>query len=210
MSVTSSSPLSDALIGYTPIVGRHRNAIATRLSFMGQDGRALSASRICESLGRLWPDSATPVLVDLGDDAPDARLLETEASDMLWLEVPGRLAGDAAGLELIEALHRHGYTLVLRGRPAGVLPPALLPAFKLALIHVDEDRRLDETTEHARQAAARRSIPYAQAGVQSIEIMGRCFDTGAEAVIGWPFRDALDHAGQASSNPDFMTVARML
>src|SRR5690606_41908089 len=45
---------------------------------------------------------------------------------------------------------------------------------------------------------------------RSIEIMGKCFDTGAEAVIGWPFRDALDHAGQASSNPDFMTVSRLL
>src|SRR5690606_33008550 len=210
MRTTSSSPLSDALIGYAPIVGRNRNAMATRLSFMGKDGNPLSASRICASLGKVWPDTATPVLVDIGDDAPDAGLLEIEAPEMIWIEVPGRLAGDPAGLDLMEALHHHGYTLVLRGRPAGELPPALLPAFKLALIHVDEDRRLDEGVDHARQAAARRSIPYAQAGVQSIEVMGKCFDTGAEAAIGWPFRDALDHAGKASSNPDFMTVSRLL
>ncbi|MFA7504066.1 MAG: HDOD domain-containing protein [Burkholderiaceae bacterium] len=206
----SGSPLADALIGYAPIVGRNRNAIATRLSFMTRNGGALSASRLCETLGQLWPDSATPVLLDLGEDIPDEGLLAAEAPEMLWLEVPGRLVGDAAGLELIEALHRHGHTLVLRGRPARELPPALLPAFKLALIHVDEDRRLDEDIAHARQAGARRSIPYAQAGVQSIEMMGKCFDTGAEAVIGWPFRDALDHAGLASSNPDFMTVSRLL
>jgi EAL and modified HD-GYP domain-containing signal transduction protein len=210
MRTTSSTPLSDAVIGYAPIVGRNRNAIATRLSFMGKDGNALSASRICAGLGKVWPETATPVLLDIGDDAPDAGLLDIEAPRMVWLEVPGRLAGSPEGLELIEALHRHGYTLVLRGRPSAELPAALLPAFKLALIHVDEDRRLDESVEHARQVAARRSIPYAQAGVQTIEIMGKCFDTGAEAVIGWPFRDALDHAGQASSNPDFMTVSRLL
>src|SRR5690606_36993849 len=98
------------------------------------------------------------------DDAPAAGLLEIEAPEMIWIEVPGRLAGAPAGLELMEALHHHGYTLVLRGRPAGELPAALLPAFKLALIHVDEDRRLDESVDHARRAAARRSIPYAQAG----------------------------------------------
>jgi EAL and modified HD-GYP domain-containing signal transduction protein len=210
MSITGRSPLSDALIGYSPIVGRHRNAIATRLSFMGKDGQALSGSRICEALGRIWPDTATPVLVDMGDDSPDATLLDSEVRPMLWLEIPGRLAGDPGGLELIEALYRHGYTLVLRGRPAADLPPALLPAFKLALIHVDEDRRLGEGTAQAQRQVAKRSIPYAQTGVQSIELMGKCFDTGAEAVIGWPFRDALDHASSASSNPDFMTVSRLL
>lgn len=204
-----TDPLSDALIGYAPIIGRQRNAIATRLSFMGSAGQPLSAARVCERLAATWPESATPLLVDMGDDLPDERLLDVPASPMLWIEVPGHLTGTPAGLELIEALHRHGHPLALRGRPAAELPAALLPAFRLALIHVEEDRRLREPARSA-PVPARGTIPYAQAGVQAIELMERCFATGAHAVIGWPFADAVEHAESADSNPDFATIAKLL
>ena len=34
-------------------------------------------------------------------------------------------------------------------------------------------------------AGVKRTIGYAQDGVTTIELMERCFDTGAEAVLGW-------------------------
>lgn len=210
MSRAATTSWSDSFIGYAPIVARDRNAIATRLSFLSNGGKALSASQICAGLGAIWPATATPVLLDLGDEVLDESLLEVPASEQIWLEVPGRLAGEASGLELIAALHAHGYGLVLRGRPARELPKALLPAFRLALVHVDEDRRLRATAEPVEPVSHRRAIPYAQAGVESVALMTRCFDVGAQAVIGWPFRDAIEHADAAASSPDFMVIARLL
>jgi c-di-GMP phosphodiesterase len=58
--------------------------------------------------------------------------------------------------------------------------------------------------------SVKRSIPYAQVGVQSIAMMERCFATGAFAVVGWPFEDTLKHAGSVNTNPDFTTISRLI
>ncbi|MEZ5739455.1 MAG: HDOD domain-containing protein [Burkholderiaceae bacterium] len=40
--------------------------------------------------------------------------------------------------------------------------------------------------------------------------MERGFETGATAIVGWPFKDAMERADKPASNPSFATVAKLL
>lgn len=210
----SHSELNRCAMAYEPIVGGNRAAIATRLSFVPVDGTPISLERLYPEIAALWPDSATPVLIDAGGVSPTVSIQNVKPVPHIWVEVPGAVCDGPSGFALIEAMQRAGFTLVLRGRPAVPVPTHLLSAFKLALIHVSEDRRLRDSDDEIESSRARhagqRQIPYAQEGVDSIELMERCFKAGAEAVIGWPFADAVNHAGSARTSPDFSTITKLL
>ena len=212
-SITHDTSMARSLMGYAPIIGRKRNAIATRLSFRSPAEAKTDLPALIADIRRVWPETATPVLVD-SQVAPTPELLAVEPAPHIWVEVPGAMLDGPESFGFVEKLHRKGFTLVLRGRPARELPASLVPAFRLSLIHVDEDRRLKASEAEAKAAAAeaagKRRIPYAQDGVGSIDLMERCFSVGAEAVIGWPFLDALAHADSARSNPDFITISKLL
>lgn len=96
----------------------------------------------------------------------------------------------------------------LGGRARTSLLPALVPAFGMSIIHVDEDRRLK--AEARPSSDARRSIPYVQEGIRSIATMDACFATGAHAIIGWLMEDALRQSGAANSNPDYLTIIELI
>jgi len=201
--------ISSTLLGYEPIVDRSRKAIAMRITAHPRSGEVVDVASLYDDLSRLWPESAIPVLIRAEGDALPPRLLELASSRQIWLEVPGQMTGSPAGMELIGHLHKRGFVLVLGGRPVTTLPVTMVPAFKMAIISVSEDRRLrDVATDGSR--AFSRTIPYAQAGVKSISALKRSFDAGAVACIGWPFDDALNHAVPSSSNPDFATITKLL
>ncbi len=201
--------ISSTLLGYEPIVDRSRKAIAMRITARARGGDAVDVASLYDDLSRLWPASSIPVLIRADGETLPARLLELASSREIWLEVPGAMTGTPAGLELITHLHKRGFVLVLGGRPVTTLPVTLVPAFKMAIISVSEDRRLrDVATDGSR--AFSRTIPYAQSGVKSISALKRSFEAGAVACIGWPFDDALNHAVPTSSNPDFATITKLL
>jgi EAL and modified HD-GYP domain-containing signal transduction protein len=110
---------------------------------------------------------------------------------------------------MITQLQRRGYGLVLGGRPVSTLPGSMLSAFKMSIIEVVADRRLRDG-EPGQDRGYSRSIPYAQAGVKSIGMLKKSFETGALACIGWPFDDAIQHAKPSDSNPDFGTITQLL
>lgn len=202
--------LSSTLIGYAPIVDDRRVAIASRVSMLAADGAPLSPLAAYKAFAEVWKPEAGRLLLDLGGSEPEGMLLAEEAREDLWLEVPAQMVAEPSGAELVGELHARGFKLVLLGRPLGELSPELVKAFRLSLIPVERDRRLKESLSEQAVNADRRSIPYALVGVGSIDLMERGFATGASAIIGWPFEDAMSRADKPSSNPSFGTISQLL
>ncbi len=201
--------ISSTLLGYEPIVDRTRKAIAMRFTARGRGGETADVTRLYGDLAKIWPADGTPVLLRVDGDALPEDLLEQVVFKHLWLEVPAPMTGTPEGLEMITQLQRRGYVLVLGGRPVGTLPGSMLSAFKMSIIDVISDRRLRDA-EPTKDRGYTRSIPYAQAGVKSIAMLKKSFETGALACIGWPFDDAIQHAVPSDSNPDFGTITQLL
>lgn len=198
--------LTDAMIGYEPIVGRNGNALAMRITValanrdagMADLYRALSEH--VSGGGSISVRSAARI---------DAALLEVEPLDALWIEVPAALTATAGSDELVTALQRRGFALVLSGVPPRPLPAALLPAFTMSVIHLDEDRRI--APDHgAPGPEVVRTIPFAQEGVRTVAAMKQSFARGAFAVVGWPVEDVLRSQARSGASPDFSTVVELM
>lgn len=202
--------LASHVLTYSPVVNEKRKAFATRLQIRGHHRPEPVPSEAYAALSELWSADGGPLMLDLGGVAPDAALLELEPRDDLWVEVPTAYVADEAGAERVVDLHIKGMRMVLRGRPSQGLSPQLLDAFSMSLIPVDEDRRLTEPADNARRHAERRIIPSTLTGVSSIAQMQAAFASGAEAIVGWPFDDAVDSAESSSANPSFGTVAKLI
>ena len=205
----ATAAISSTLLGYEPIVDRTRKAIAMRFTCRARGGEPADLTRLYGDLAKLWPADGTPVLLRIDGESLPAALLEQAVFKHLWIEVPAALTGSAEGLEMITQLQRRGYVLVLGGRPVSTLPGSMLSAFKMSIIDVVADRRLRDG-EPGQDRGYSRSIPYAQAGVKSIGMLKKSFETGALACIGWPFDDAIQHAKPSDSNPDFGTITQLL
>ncbi len=208
-SVAPAGAISRTLLGYEPIIDRARKAIAMRITARARGGQPVDIARLYTEVTELWPEDAIPVILRSEGAALPEQLLQVKPSRHLWLEVPAAQAAVPAGVQLIAELSRRGFVQVLSGRPVGALPPQLLPAFKMSIIAVEEDRRLREGAPAPSHEKARH-IGYAQSGVRSIAQLRRSFDAGAQACIGWPFDDAIMHAVSSDSNPDFSTITRLL
>lgn len=207
----SPTPLfTNALIGYEPIVDRQRNALAMRVSVSPVDGHASMAELYREFVEQRAGDGGTIALRSTA--RIDEELLALDPSATLWIEVPGAFVDTDDGRSLVQKLHAAGFTMVLGGRPGTPLAPELVPAFRMSIIHVDADRRLHQPLLQALQAPAntKRSIPHVNDGVRTIEMMEKCFERGAVAVVGWPTEDALQHVGKENGNPNFTTIVEMM
>lgn len=204
--------LSNSVIGYAPLVNRQRQAIAARTHIQPMAVGAASHGKLYQELVAASPADAPTLLMAVQGQALTEDILSIEPVDWIWIEVPATFVSVPAGEQLVVEMRRRGFTMVLNGRPEGELSAALLASFKLALIHVDTDRRLKEPVvpNAAHPMAAKRNMPYAQLGVQSIAMMERCFATGATAVVGWPFEDSAKHTTSVTTNPDFATLTRLL
>ncbi len=199
---------SKALIGYEPIVDRQRNALAMRVTVAPRDASVCFADLYREfSLNR---GGAGGSIALRSQAVLDDQLLKLEPLNNLWIEVPAALLESAEGLDLVGRLHASGFSMMLGGRPKAPLPAELVPAFRMSIIHVDEDRRLKEPLLKAMQSGARRLIPHVNDGVRTIAMMEACFERGATAVVGWPTEDALQHVGRENANPNYATIIEMM
>jgi EAL and modified HD-GYP domain-containing signal transduction protein len=207
----SPTPLfTNALIGYEPIVDRQRNALAMRVSVSPGKAATNMATLYREFAEQRAGEGGT---IALRSPAPiDADLLALEPSPTLWIEVPGAFVDSDDGRSLVQQLHAAGFPMMLGGRPGTPLTPELVPAFRMSIIHVDDDRRLHQPLLQAMQAPshAKRSIPHVNEGVRTIAMMEKCFDRGAAAVVGWPTEDALQHVGKENGNPNYTTIVEMM
>jgi EAL and modified HD-GYP domain-containing signal transduction protein len=199
-----------SLIGYEPIIDRKRSVMGLRVRMQAPGGGRPSMATLYDEFAEDWPAQSHSVLLSASEAVLDGRLLEVKANPNVWLEVPAELTCLPEMQDLLGDLHHNGMPMVLRGRPPIPLPPHLLPAFRMSIIHVDEDRRLLAKDSQALPAGVKRTIGYAQDGVKTIELMERCFDTGAQAVLGWPMEDAMSYRDRQNSQPDYAAIMQLI
>ena len=206
-----STVLSSVLFGYTPLIDRQRNTIGMRVPLIApREATMPAADEVYRAFSSGIELGVPPVLLAPQIDRITGAILSCKADPNVWLEVPAGFACTAEGTELVEAMMRAGFRMVLRGRTPQPLAPRILPAFKLALIDFAEDRRLKEPVGAPAQGGHSRNIPYASGGVCRIADMDASFERGATACVGWPWDDALEQASKRSANPDFTTITELL
>ncbi|MFO1300940.1 MAG: HDOD domain-containing protein [Burkholderiaceae bacterium] len=203
------SLLAGALIGYEPIVGRSGNALAMRVTVELAD-RSADLAALYRALSAHVPGGGA--IAVRSNAAIDEELLRVEPLDSLWVEVPAATTATPQGRQLVAALHRCGFPMVLAGIPPVPLAVELVPAFRLSVIHVDDDRRVafDEGETPARASGVERAIPFAQEGVRTVAAMKESFARGAFAVVGWPMDDVLRRHVGAGANPDYATIVELM
>lgn len=205
------SILSQTLMSYAPMIDRGRAVVATRLSIapVTADAR-LDAAHLMRTVDEVWPADATPVTLDIVADVLTGEVLATPFTAPLMLEVPAARACDPANTDFLLALHNKGQRLVLSGVPEGEpLPAKLLPCFKQSIVPLDQDRRVNQA-DGAAPAGASRSIGFVQSGVRTIAEMEASFARAAQAIVGWPFDDALKSHAKQGANPDLSTIVELI
>ncbi len=180
--------LGSVWICYAPLIDKKRKAIGTRLTILStQPQWRPSVGPLLVELNDILPDSSVPVLVAPLDAEFDDSVLDWQAPHNTLLEIPANALLDPKVQGIAQALFRDGKRLVLRGRAAAPLPPALVSCFEYAVIHVSEDRRRFDTGK-AEHGMLRR-IPFIVTGVQSVADAIEAFDREAAACVGWPLED---------------------
>ena len=123
------------------------------------------------------------------------------------------MAVDPANTESIVALHEHGTTLLIKGRPLKELPREVLPCFKQSIIDLSDDRRINPVASKA-PVGVTRNIPHVLAGIHSVADMDGAFERGAIAVLGWPIGDEVTerpkNVREKSAPIDLQTVVELM
>ncbi|WP_280151246.1 HDOD domain-containing protein [Piscinibacter sp. XHJ-5] len=204
--------LGQVALGYSPFIDRNRTVTATRLTvFPLRPDATLDASQLLRAVGSVWPADGARVSLNVASESLLQDLLKAEPTINVMIEVPAFMASDPANIEPLLALHKHGNTMLLKGRPLKELPREVLPCFKYSIIDLVDDRRATEGP-HAPNGAVR-SISHVQAGIASIAEMEASFNRGAAAVLGWPIDDAVAMStagGKPAGQTDLQVIVELI
>ncbi len=205
--------LGQVALGYSAFIDRNRAVTATRLTvFPLKPDAVLDAAQLLQAIASVWPPEGGRVSLNVASEGLLQDLLRSAPSHNLMVEVPAFMAADPVNSESIIALHAHGTTLMLKGRPLKELPREVLPCFKQSIIDLADDRRIG--TGAAAPAGVTRSIPHVLAGIHGIADMDGAFDRGAIAVLGWPIGDEVTERPKGSRAPptpiDLQTVVELI
>jgi EAL and modified HD-GYP domain-containing signal transduction protein len=228
--------LGQVALGYSPMIDRQRNVVATRLTvFPERPDAAPDAAALLAALAEVWP----------ADSAP-SEPLKLQPRPLDPAAVAQRAATGGAGVKPPVSLNLAGEAL-LRGVMAAGPGPQLMvevPAFMagdashhaaLAALHgagsvlLIKGRPLAplppevlgwfshsivETDEERRGNAAPapgvRTVTTVQAGARSSAEIEAAFQRGAVAVLGWPWDDAPPKPAGRNSVPSDVNVVMQL
>jgi len=221
--------LGQVALGYSPMVDRRREVLATRLTVFPERPDALAtpadAAALLRAFEVVWPRPQAPAAgqparpldpVAGGARAPGAErpvalniagegLLEavmaSQPSGQFLIEVPAFMAADPAHAEALTALHRAGSVLLIKGRPTRPLAPEVLACFSHSLVDAGDDRRSD-----AGAAAGVRRVTTVQTGVHTAADAARAFERGAVAVLGWTHEEPVQKADAKRPVPADVSV----
>ena len=204
LAMANSDPaiLGQVALCYSPFIDRDRSVSATRLTvFPLHADTQLDAAQLLHAIGTVWPADGGKVSLNIASENLLQSLLSCGPSANLMVEVPAFMACDPVNTAALTALHAQGNVLLLKGVPLGELPREVLPCFKYAIIHLSDDRRLNQTAAQraAAQASAARSIPHVQSGITSMAELDASFERGASAVLGWPIDEVAPDLSKAES-----------
>ncbi|MFL6660741.1 MAG: EAL and HDOD domain-containing protein [Rhizobacter sp.] len=208
----SDAILGQVALGYSPFIDRNRAVTATRLTvFPLKPDLVLDAAQLLQAVAGVWPADGARVSLNVASESLLQDLLKAEPTTNVMIEVPAFMASDAANVDALLALHRHGNVMLLKGRPLKELPREVLPCFKYSIIDLADDRRANETG-HSPSGVAR-TIPHVQAGVASLADMEASFTRGAAAVLGWPIDDVVSNAmarGKPAGQTDLQVIVELI
>jgi EAL and modified HD-GYP domain-containing signal transduction protein len=198
--VNDNNILGQVALGYSPFIDKSRAVTATRLTVFPLRPEATpDVAQLLHAVGSVWPADGGRVSLNVLNEGLLVDLMKASPSPNLMIEVPSFMASDPANIESLQALHRAGTTLLIKGRPVKEVPREVLHCFTYSIVDLAEDRRINEAPGAA-PANVERSIRYVQAGVRTLVEMEGSFNRGAAAVLGWPIDDAISEA-QAKGKP---------
>lgn len=205
--------LGQVALGYSAFIDRNRTVTATRLTvFPLRSDVTLDAGQLLRAVSSVWPENGGRVSLNITSESLLHDLLQTSPTHNLMIEVPAFMAADPVNTAAIIALHAHGTTLMLKGRPLKELPREILPCFTQSIIDLSDDRRV--ATGGAAPAGVTRTIPHVLAGINTPADMDGAFNRGAVAVLGWPLGDEVTErpkGGRAPPTPiDLQTVVELI
>ena len=223
-------------LGYTPMVNRQREVVATRLTvFPERPEAAPDAGALLAALQEVWPapedasneplklsprpldpsargararDARPPVTLNLAGEGLLRAVIAANPTTQFMIEVPAFMASDAVFAVQLRHLHEAGNLLMIKGRPLQPLPHEVLALFSHSIVEMGEDRRNGEATA---DAASMRKITTVQAGARTSVEVEAAFQRGAVAVLGWPMDDAPPKPSVRGSVPsDVNTVMTLI
>jgi EAL and modified HD-GYP domain-containing signal transduction protein len=209
--VSETNILGQVALGYSPFIDRNRSVSATRLTiFPLRPDAVLDVGQLLHEVGNVWPATGARVSLNIVSESLLHELMQVRPSENLMVEIPSFMATDPNNIPALLALHSHGSTLLLKGRPLKELPREVLPCFKYSIIDLADERRLDKPPP----PGVVRSILHVQSGVRTVADMEGAFARGAEAVLGWPIDDAVSttaaRTGQSQAGPGMQTIAKLI
>jgi EAL and modified HD-GYP domain-containing signal transduction protein len=182
--------LGQVALSYSPFIDARREVVATRLTvFPLRPDAAPDAAQLLHAVGGVWPAGGGRVALNVLSESLLQDLLGAEPSPNLMVEIPAFMLGRPESLSAVQALHRRGNVLLIKGRPLAELPRELLPCFRYTIVDQAQDRRLAEVSG-VRPSVVTRSIEVVQSGVRTMADMEAAFARGAAAVLGWPIDDS--------------------
>ena len=211
--MTDNATLGQVALGYSPFIDRSRAVTATRLTIYPlRPELKPDVAQLLHAVGGVWPADGGRASLNIVSESLLQDLMGASPSANLMIEIPAFMASDAANVDAIQALHRAGNTLLLKGRPMKELPRELLPCFKFSLIDLADDRRVNESGNVA-PAGVTRNIAHVQSGVRTLADMEGSFSRGAAAVLGWPIDDAIQEAqakGKSAVQIDLQVIVELI
>lgn len=215
--MTDNSFWSGVSIGYSPLVARDKQVMATRLTVFSHRNvfPAPDTSVLLAALAEEWPDGPPPLLLNVMSEGMLLQLFHSELPPTLMLEVPSFMAADEVHTDLVRRLAQRGHALVVKGRLASELPGSVAGAFKYSMLDLQDDIRARGEVPGSASAAPgmRGEVKFIQSGVQSIDDMDAAFKRGAAAVAGWPMDEAVS-SGQKPNKltmpPDLAVIAELI
>ncbi|HEY8707420.1 MAG TPA: HDOD domain-containing protein [Burkholderiaceae bacterium] len=210
--MTDATILGQVALGYSPFIDRNRAVVATRLTvFPLRPDAVLDVGQLLHEVGNVWPATGGRVSLNIVSESLLQELLLARPSANLMVEVPAFMAADPVNVDALCALHGHGSTLLLKGRPLKELPRTVLPCFKYSIIDLADDRRVGEAQM---PQGVSREIAHVQSGVRTVADMEACFARGAQAVLGWPIDDAVTttaaRSGKPAAAPGMQTIVELI
>jgi EAL and modified HD-GYP domain-containing signal transduction protein len=200
--------LGQVALGYSPMIDKKRQVIATRLTlFPLRADSSLDVSQLLAAVGEVWPAGGGAASLNVLSESLLQDLLNAAPTSNLMIEVPSFMAVNTLHSAAIRALHARGITMLLKGRPLSELPREVLPCFKYSIVDVDEDRRVPGS---AAPAGVTRSIGHVQSGVRSLAQLDASFERGAHAVLGWPIDDIVARPGRKAQQPDMQVIVELI
>jgi len=190
--------LGQVVLGYSPMVDRHRAITAARLTvFPSRPDSAPDAAALLEAVAEVWPADGGRVSLNVASETALQDLVRFKPAPNLMVEIPAFMACDIANSDALRAMHSHGSTLLIKGRPLQPLPREVLPCFAYSIIDLADERRDGSPPP----GGVTRTIPHIQSGVRTLAEMEQAFQRGAIAVLGWPIDDVAASHGDKKSGP---------